>query len=35
MAQFIEVPSYKSEGRGFDFRRGHWGLLLTYSFRSK
>jgi len=33
MAQFIEVSGYKSEGRGFDFWRGHWGFLLTSSFK--
>jgi hypothetical protein len=33
VAQLVEVPRYKSKGRGFDSRRHHWNFSLTLSFR--
>jgi len=27
--QCVEALRYKSEGRGFDFRKCHWNFLLT------
>jgi hypothetical protein len=33
VAQLIEAPRYKSEGRGFDFRWCHWNFSLTQSSR--
>lgn len=33
MVQFVEALLYKTEGHGFDFRRGHWDFSFTYSFR--
>ena len=35
MAQLVEVPRYKLEGRGFDFLWCHWNFSLTQSFRSQ
>jgi hypothetical protein len=32
VAQLVEALRYKPEGRGFDFRWGHWNFSLT-SFR--
>jgi len=29
----VETQSYKSEGRGFDSRRGHWDFLVIQFFR--
>jgi hypothetical protein len=29
VAQLVEALRYKLEGRGFDFRWGHWDLSLT------
>jgi hypothetical protein len=29
----VEALRYKTEGRGFDSRRDHWGFLLSKSFR--
>ena len=34
MAQLVEAPRYKSEGRGFDSRWCHWNFSLT-SFRPR
>ena len=33
VAQLVEAPRYKPEGRGFDSRWCHWNFSLTYSFR--
>ena len=33
MAQLVEALRYKSEGRGFDSRWGHWNFSLILSFR--
>ena len=33
VAQLVEVPHYKPEGRGFDSRMCQWNFSLTYSFR--
>jgi len=33
VAQLVEALRYKAEGRGFDFRWGHWDISLTTSFR--
>ena len=29
VAQFVEALHYKPEGRGFDFRLGHWSFSVT------
>ena len=29
VAQLVEALRYKSEGRGFDYRRCHWNFSLT------
>jgi hypothetical protein len=29
VAQLVEAPRYKSEGRRFDSRRCHWNFSLT------
>jgi hypothetical protein len=29
MAQLVEAPRYKQEGRGFDFRFGHRGFFIS------
>jgi hypothetical protein len=29
VAQLVEALSYKSEGRGFDFRWRHWNFSFT------
>ena len=34
VAQFVEVPRYKSEGRGFDSRWRHSPPLRTMALRS-
>jgi len=33
VAQLVEALRYKPESRWSDFRRGHCGFSLTYSFR--
>jgi len=33
VAQLVEAPRYKTEGRGFDFRWFHWKFSLIKSFR--
>jgi hypothetical protein len=33
VAQLVESPRYKPEGRGFDSRWCHWNFSLTQSFR--
>jgi hypothetical protein len=33
VAQLVEAPRYKPEGRGFDSRLCHWNSSLTQSFR--
>ena len=33
MAQLVEAPRYKLEGRGFDFPKCHWNFSLTQPFR--
>jgi len=32
VAQSVEAPRYKTEGRGFDSRWCHWNFSLTQSF---
>ena len=33
MAQLVEAPRYKLEGRGFDSQWFHWNFSFMYSFR--
>jgi len=33
VVQLVVALRYKPEGRGFDFRWGHWDSSLTLSFR--
>ena len=35
VTQLVVALCYKPEGRGFDFRWGHWDFLLTSTFRSQ